>query len=235
MDRMKREFNVEANVGKPQVAYRETIRASAEDEETHKKQTGGRGQYGHVKLRIEPAPAKGSNSRTTLSAEDSEGVHSGGREGNRGGARGRHSGGLPDVGHQGCAVRRQLSRGRLVGDGVQNRGFYCVKEAVEKAKPVLLEPVMRVEVTVPEEYMGPVTAILFDAADGWKALEIAGGRTLSRRWCRFRKCSATRPICAHARRAAAASRCTLASMRKFRRTWPRKLSIATGEGQWLLR
>ena len=55
VDRMKREFNVEANVGKPQVAYRETIRAKAEGEEKYAKQTGGRGQYGHVKIRIDPA------------------------------------------------------------------------------------------------------------------------------------------------------------------------------------
>ncbi|MCE1818130.1 elongation factor G, partial [Enterobacter hormaechei] len=60
VDRMRREFNVEANVGKPQVAYRETIRASVEQEGKHAKQSGGRGQYGHVWLRIEPLEAGGA-------------------------------------------------------------------------------------------------------------------------------------------------------------------------------
>jgi elongation factor G len=64
VDRMKREFGVEANVGKPQVAYRETITQPAPGKEIYKKQTGGRGQFGHVEIEIEPAPAKALSSRT---------------------------------------------------------------------------------------------------------------------------------------------------------------------------
>ena len=73
---MKREFNVEANVGKPQVAYRETIRNTAEYEYTHKKQTGGSGQYAKVKLRVEPVAGKGFRVQERNSRRrDSEGIH----------------------------------------------------------------------------------------------------------------------------------------------------------------
>src|SRR5581483_9010603 len=161
VDRMKREFGVEANVGKPQVAYRETIRAKAEGEEKYAKQTGGRGQYGHVKLRIAPAPGKGFEFENAIV----------------GGAIPKEY--IPAV-EKGIA--EALEGGILAGfpmedvhvtlwDGSYHEvdssemafkiaGSIAVKKAVERAKPVLLEPVMRVEVTVPEEYMGPVNGDL---------------------------------------------------------------------------
>jgi elongation factor G len=162
VDRMVREFGVAANVGKPQVAYRETIRQRAEAEGKFIRQTGGRGQYGHVKLAVEPAAAG-----TGVEFEN-EIV---------GGAIPREY--VPAV-EQG--VREALETGVLAGyeivdvkvtllDGSFHEvdssemafkiaGSIGVKEAVKRAKPVLLEPIMSVEVVVPEEFMGSVTGDL---------------------------------------------------------------------------
>ncbi|MBV8811415.1 MAG: elongation factor G [Acidobacteriaceae bacterium] len=175
VDRMKREFNVEANVGKPQVAYRETIRANAEGEEKYAKQTGGRGQYGHVKIRIAPAPGKGFEFENAIV----------------GGAIPKEY--IPAV-EKGIA--EALEGGILAGfpmedvhvtlwDGSYHEvdssemafkiaGSIAVKKAVERAKPVLLEPVMRVEVTVPEEYMGSVNGDLISRRGRLEGTEIAG-------------------------------------------------------------
>ncbi len=176
VDRMKREFNVEANVGKPQVAYRETIRAKAEGEEKYAKQTGGRGQYGHVKLRVEPAPGKGFEFENDIV----------------GGAIPREY--IPAVEK---GIVEALEGGVLAGypmsdvhvtlwDGSYHEvdssemafkiaGSIAVKKAINKAKPVLLEPVMRVEVTVPEEYMGTVNGDLISRRGRLEGTEIAGG------------------------------------------------------------
>ena len=162
VDRMVREFGVAANVGKPQVAYRETIRQRAEAEGRFIRQTGGRGQYGHVKLAVEPAAAG-----TGVEFEN-EIV---------GGAIPREY--VPAV-EQG--VREALETGVLAGyeivdvkvtllDGSFHEvdssemafkiaGSIGVKEAAKRAKPVLLEPIMSVEVVVPEEFMGSVTGDL---------------------------------------------------------------------------
>ena len=78
VDRMMREFNVEANVGKPQVAYRETIRGTAEVDNTHKKQSGGRGQYARTKLKVEPVPGEGFHFRQrNQGRQHPEGIHPG--------------------------------------------------------------------------------------------------------------------------------------------------------------
>ncbi len=176
VDRMKREFGVEANVGKPQVAYRETIRQMAEQDETHKKQTGGRGQYARVKLRVEP------NHEADFTFEDEV----------RGGNIPREF--IPAIEK---GVREALEGGILAGFPLNNikvtvfDGAYhevdssemafkicasiCFKEACHKAKPVLLEPVMRIEVTVPEDHMGPVNGDLVSRRGRLEGTEIAGG------------------------------------------------------------
>ena len=176
VDRMKREFGVEANVGKPQVAYRETIRQAAEQDETHKKQTGGRGQYARVKLRVEPNP----EADFTFGDEV------------RGGNIPREF--IPAIEK---GVREALEGGILAGFPLNNikvtvlDGAYhevdssemafkicasmCFKEACRKAKPVLLEPVMRIEVTVPEDHMGPVNGDLISRRGRLEGTEIAGG------------------------------------------------------------
>ncbi len=176
VDRMQREFNVGANVGKPQVAYRETIRQRAEYDYTHKKQTGGSGQYARVKLRVEPNPEKDfefDNEVTggNIPKEFIPAIEKGVTEALEGGI----LAGYP------------LNNIRVtVFDGAYHEvdssemafkicGSICFKEAAGKAKPVLLEPVMRVEVTVPEDYMGSVNGDLISRRGRLEGTEIAGG------------------------------------------------------------
>ncbi|MCB1875466.1 MAG: elongation factor G [Chromatiales bacterium] len=158
VDRMKREFNVEANVGAPQVAYRETIRNSIEQEGKFVRQSGGRGQYGHVYLRIEPKEAGGGY-------EFVNGIV--------GGVVPKEY--IPAVDK---GVQEQMANGVIAGypvvdvkvtlyDGSYHdvdssemafkiAGSMCFKEGAQKCRPVLLEPIMKVEVVTPEDYMGDV-------------------------------------------------------------------------------
>ncbi len=161
VDRMRREYKVEANVGKPMVAYRETIRKPVEKlEYTHKKQTGGSGQFGRVIIAIEPMEA---NSDVDYEFEDKV----------TGGRVPREY--IPSVNH---GIRAAMDTGVLAGypvvgvkatllDGAYHdvdssemafkiAGTMAMREALKKANPVLLEPVMDVEVRTPEEYMGDV-------------------------------------------------------------------------------
>ena len=158
VDRMKREFSVEANVGAPQVAYRETIRKTVEQEGKFVRQSGGRGQYGHVWLRLEPKEPGGGY-------EFVNGVV--------GGVVPKEY--IPSVDK---GVKEQMENGVIAGfpvvdvkvtlfDGSYHdvdsnemafkiAGSMCFREAAMKAGPVLLEPIMKVEVATPEEYMGDV-------------------------------------------------------------------------------
>jgi len=158
VDRMKREFRVEANVGKPQVAYRETIRKSVEQEGKFVRQSGGRGQYGHVYLRIEPQ-------KSGAGYEFVNGIV--------GGVVPREYIGAVDKG-----VQEQMENGVVAGypvvdcrvtlyDGSYHdvdssemafkiAGSMGFREGAQKARPVLLEPIMKVEVVTPEDYMGDV-------------------------------------------------------------------------------
>jgi elongation factor G len=161
VDRMKREFGVEANVGKPQVAYRETITQHAPGKEVFKKQTGGRGQYGHVELEVEPAPGEGFVFENLIT----------------GGAIPREYIKPTEQGVKDAMERGYLAGYELVDIKVKlvfgsyhevdsdERSFHIAgslafQDAVKKAKPVLLEPIMRVEVVTPEEYMGAVNGDL---------------------------------------------------------------------------
>ena len=162
VDRMKREFNVEATIGKPQVAYRETIRTSVEQEAKYIKQSGGKGQYGHVWLKIEPQEAgKGYEFVNEIV----------------GGAIPREFIGPVDKG-----VIEQMENGVIGGYPVVDvkvtlydgsfhdvdssevafkvAGSQAFKEGAKKAKPVLLEPVMKVEAVTPGDYLGDVTGDL---------------------------------------------------------------------------
>ena len=162
VDRLKREFGVEANVGKPQVAYKETIRKPAEGEGKYIKQTGGRGQYGHAKIELEPAPGEGfvfENDITggTIPKEFIKPIEEGIGEA----LRARHPRRLPGGGREGEALRRQLPRRRLVGDGVQDRRLaWPSRTRPRRRSPVLLEPIMKVEVVTPDDYTGAVTGDL---------------------------------------------------------------------------
>ncbi len=158
VDRMLREFKVGANVGKPQVAYKETIRAKADAEGRYVRQTGGRGQYGHVKISIEPAePGAGLDFLNEIvgGAIPKEYI----KPVKQGIAEAMTSGVL--AGFEVRDVRVHLIDGSFhevdsSEIAFKIAGSMAIKEACRKAKPALLEPVMRVEVVLPEEYMGDV-------------------------------------------------------------------------------
>jgi len=157
VDRMMREFSVQANVGKPQVAYRETIRKASEAEGKFIRQTGGRGQYGHVKIRIEPNPAKGYEfvDEITGGAVPKEYIKPVGE-----GIREAMEGGVL-AGYEMVDVKATLHDGSYhevdsSEIAFKIAGSMAFKEAARKASPVLLEPMMSVEVVVPEEYMGDI-------------------------------------------------------------------------------
>jgi len=162
VDRLLREFRVEANVGKPQVAYRETIRRRAEAQGKFVRQTGGRGQYGDVELEVEPAePGEGIVFENkivggSIPKEYIAPVEKGVREALETGV----LAGYPMV-----DVRVRLTDGSYHEVDSSEMAFKIagsmgVKEACRKAKPVLLEPIMDVEVVTPEEYMGAVVGDL---------------------------------------------------------------------------
>ena len=158
VDRMKREFKVEANVGKPQVAYRETIRASVEQEGKFVRQSGGRGQYGHVWLKLEPQPeGKGYEFVNgivggVVPREYIPAVDKGVKEALEGGV----IAGYPVV-----DVKVTIFDGSYHDVDSNEMAFkiagsMAFKDGVRKARPVLLEPIMKVEVVTPEDYSGDV-------------------------------------------------------------------------------
>ena len=177
VDRLKREFSVEASVGAPQVAYKETITRASEGEGRYVKQTGGRGQYGHAKIRLVPRkPGEGYLFENNII----------------GGAIPKEFIKPIDMG-----IREAMTTGVLAGypiddvlidlyDGSYHdvdsnemafkiAGSMAFKDAAKKAHPVLLEPVMRVEVTVPEEYMGDVIGNLTSRRGHLQSMETRGG------------------------------------------------------------
>ncbi len=182
VDRMMREFNVGANVGRPQVAYRETIRSSADAEGRHVKQSGGHGQYGIVHLRVEPLPHPNPGEIAELTKKKNTNhfdpdlnllfvdaivsgvvprefinpVYDGVREAMQTGVL---------AGFEMTGVRVTLDDGKAHDVDSSEIAFKIAgslgfKEAARRARPVLLEPVMKVEVVVPEDHMGPVTGDL---------------------------------------------------------------------------
>ena len=198
VDRLLREFKVDANVGKPQVAYRETIRKPAEAEGRFVRQSGGHGQFGVVDLRIEPlekgggfefvdATKGGSIPRNFIPS-----VEDGVKEAMETGV----LAGYPMV-----DVRVPLLDGKyhevdsseLAFKIAASMGF---REAVGKADPVLLEPVMEVEVVMPQEFMGEVIGDLNGAAARFSTWRTAPAPRWSRHACRWPRCSVTRPGCA---------------------------------------
>ncbi len=177
VDRLKREFSVEASVGRPQVAYKETLTRSADGEMKYAKQTGGRGQYGHVKIHLHPGdPGTGyvfenKTSQGSIPKEFIKPVDEG--------------------------IKEALTRGVLAGYPVDDvrielydgsyhdvdssemafkiAGSMAFQDAAKKAKPVLLEPVMRVEVVVPKEHMGDVMGNLSSRRGQIQSQEDRGG------------------------------------------------------------
>ena len=177
VDRMMREFNVQANVGKPQVAYRETIRKASQAEGKYIRQTGGSGQYGHVRIRLEPnEPGKGYEFINdvvggVIPKEFIKPVDQGIKEALEGGVL---------AGYQMVDVKATLYDGSYHDVDSNEMAFkiagsMAFKEAARKASPVLLEPVMSVEVVVPEEYMGTIIGDLSSRRGRIEALEHRAG------------------------------------------------------------
>lgn len=177
VDRLLREFKVEANVGNPQVAYKESIKSTAEGEGKYVKQSGGRGQYGHARIKIEPQPAgKGYEFVNAIV----------------GGAIPKEYIGPVDQG-----IQEALQSGVIAGypvldvkvtlyDGSYHEvdssemafkiaGSMAIKDALKKATPTLLEPMMKVEVTTPEEYMGDVIGDLNSRRGRIEGMELDNG------------------------------------------------------------
>ena len=183
IDRMKREFNVEANVGEPQVAFRETIRGTAEAQGKHAKQSGGRGQYGDVWIRFEPnEPGKGFEFFDEIKGgvvpqEYRKPVEQGVLETLEGGV----IAGYPVV-----DVKATLYDGSYHDVDSSELAFklagaLSTREGIKKANPVLLEPVMKVEITTPEEFMGDVIGDLNSRRGRIDAMEdLMGGTKLIR-------------------------------------------------------
>ena len=158
VDRLLREFKVEANVGKPQVSYKETITGTADVDHKYAKQSGGRGQYGHVKIKLYPRePGEGFEFKNSIVGgaipkEYIPKIEEGIKEAMETG---------PVAGYQGVDVGVELYDGSYHEVDSSEMAFkiaasMAFREAAKKANPVLLEPIFKVEVTVPDEYMGDV-------------------------------------------------------------------------------
>ncbi|ACM23166.1 elongation factor G [Thermotoga neapolitana] len=178
VDRLKREFGVNVRVGQPQVAYRETIKKAAEAEGKYIRQTGGRGQYGHVILRIEPIPEEeGKNfefiDKTVggvIPKEFMPAIEAGIKEAMMSG---------PLAGYPVVRIRAIVLDGSYHEVDSSEMAFkiaasLAFKEAMKKAQPVLLEPIMKLEITTPEEYMGNIIADLNSRRAKVEALETRG-------------------------------------------------------------
>ncbi|MCR3954718.1 MAG: elongation factor G [Gudongella sp.] len=182
VDRLLREFKVEANVGNPQVAYKESIQKPADAEGKYVKQSGGRGQYGHVKLKVEPQePGKGYEFVNAIVGgaipkEYINSINNGIQEALESGILGGYpvldikvtlyDGSYHDVDSSEMAYKIAGSMG--------------VREALRKAGPTLLEPMMKVEVTVPEEYMGDVIGDINSRRGRMEGMELLSGAQIIR-------------------------------------------------------
>jgi len=177
VDRLLREFKVDANVGKPQVAYRETIRKKVENEHKFVRQTGGRGQYGHVLLRVEPLPPGGGFEFKdevkggTVPREYIPAVEKGVKEALESGV----MAGYPVVDIRVALYDGSYHEVDSSEMAFKIAGSICFKEACQKASPVILEPIMAVEVVVPEDFMGDVIGNLSGRRGKIQGMEPRGG------------------------------------------------------------
>ncbi|GIU75134.1 MAG: elongation factor G [Bryobacteraceae bacterium] len=181
VDRLQREFGVGANVGKPQVAYRETITRPAEGEGRFVRQTGGRGQYGHVKIRVEPLADKDYEFVNAIVGgvvpkEYIPAAEKGIVEAMEGGV----LAGYPMTGIRVTLYDGSYHEVDSSEMAFKIAGSMALKDAAQKARPVLLEPVMRVEVVVPDEYMGAVNGDLISRRGRLEGVEMKGGTQIIR-------------------------------------------------------
>ena len=179
VDRLLREFKVEANVGDPQVAYKEAITKEVEVDSKYAKQSGGRGQYGHCKVRFAPMDANGEElfkfeSTVVGGAIPKEYIPAVG-EGIEEATKSGVLGGFPVVGVHATVYDGSYHEVDSSEMAFHIAGSLAFKEAMQKAAPVLLEPIMKVEVTMPEEYMGDVIGDINSRRGRIEGMEDIGG------------------------------------------------------------
>ena len=179
VDRLLREFKVEANVGAPQVAYKETFTKPVDQEYKYAKQSGGRGQYGHCKVKFEPMDPNGEEtfkyeSSVVGGAIPKEYIPAVG-EGIEEAAKAGILGGFPVLGVYANVYDGSYHEVDSSEMAFHIAGSMCFKEAMKKANPVLLEPIMKVEVTMPEEYMGDVIGDINSRRGRIEGMEDIGG------------------------------------------------------------
>ena len=182
VDRLLREFNVEANVGAPQVAYKETFTKPVDQEYKYAKQSGGRGQYGHCKVKFEPMDANAEetfkfDSAVVGGAIPKEYIPAVG-EGIEEAARAGILGGFPVLGVHATVYDGSYHEVDSSEMAFHIAGSMAFKEAMKKASPTLLEPIMKVEVTMPEEYMGDVIGDINSRRGRIEGMEDVGGGKL---------------------------------------------------------
>ena len=184
VDRMNREFKVEANVGAPQVAYKETITKPVDVDSKYAKQSGGRGQYGHCKVKFEPMDPNGEETFKFVStvvggAIPKEYIPSVG-EGIEEAMQSGLLGGFPVVGIHANVYDGSYHEVDSSEMAFHIAGSLAFKEAMHKAAPVLLEPIMKVEVTMPEEYMGDVIGDINSRRGRIEGMDDLGGGKIVR-------------------------------------------------------
>ncbi|MFQ9940186.1 MAG: elongation factor G [Blautia hansenii] len=184
VDRLLREFKVEANVGAPQVAYKETFTKPVDVEYKYAKQSGGRGQYGHCKVKFEPMDANGEEtfkfeSAVVGGAIPKEYIPAVG-EGIEEAAKAGIIAGFPVVGVKATVYDGSYHEVDSSEMAFHIAGSMCFKEAMQKASPVLLEPIMKVEVTMPEEYMGDVIGDINSRRGRIEGMDDLGGGKIVR-------------------------------------------------------
>ena len=184
VDRLLREFNVEANVGAPQVAYKETITKPVDVESKYVKQSGGKGQYGHCKVKFEPMDANGEQTYSfestvvggAIPKEYIPAVDEGIQEAMKAGV----LGGFPVIGiHANCydGSYHEVDSSEMA---FHISGSLALKDAMQKGNPVLLEPIMKVEVTMPEDYMGDVIGDINSRRGRIEGMDDVGGGKIVR-------------------------------------------------------
>ena len=184
VDRLLREFKVEANVGAPQVAYKEAITKTVEVDSKYAKQSGGRGQYGHCKVKFEPMDANGEElfkfeSQVVGGAIPKEYIPAVG-EGIEEATKAGILGGFPVVGVHAIVYDGSYHEVDSSEMAFHIAGSLAFKEAMQKAAPVLLEPIMKVEVTMPEEYMGDVIGDINSRRGRIEGMDDLGGGKIVR-------------------------------------------------------
>ncbi|WP_035767512.1 elongation factor G [Butyrivibrio sp. NC2002] len=184
VDRLLREYKVEANVGAPQVAYREALTKACDVDSKYAKQSGGRGQYGHCKVRFEPMDANGENLYQfdnevvggAIPKEYIQPVSEGIEEAMKAGT----LGGFPVVGVHATVYDGSYHEVDSSEMAFHIAGSMAFKEAMQKGAPVLLEPIMKVEVTMPEEYMGDVIGDINSRRGRVEGMDDLGGGKIVR-------------------------------------------------------